>query len=83
MLIEDEERAKKLAEQLVQQFYDENRETIEENRKMGDSLGVAFGKPLHQKLRALRMGYLSNVSREIGFRHKFFNLAVVRIVLQR
>lgn len=82
-MIEDKERAKKLAEQLVQQFYDENKEAIEENSKLGDSLGVTCGKPLYDKLRALRMGYIQNVNQEISWQHNFFNLAVVRIVLKK
>jgi hypothetical protein len=77
-VITDFDNAKLYAEDLVKGFVRKHKKELDEGREQGDTLG-----DLGAELDRLRTRYVQMVSNEIGFKHKFFNEAVIRLVLNK
>ena len=82
-MITTETKALSLAEKMVKQFAEEHKDTMAQNRKKGDTLGMMEGTPIHHELDKLRTEYIKQVEPAIARTTNYFNIAVVRYVLRK
>ncbi len=76
-------KALALAEKMVKQFAEEHEDSLKQNRKNGDTLGIMKGIPIYHELDKLRTEYLKQVAPSITRTTNYFNAAIIRLGLKK